>query len=87
MDYIKRVPIVSEVQFCATIFYTHTNPVHHQYCNSMNEWRFSSFNAYQQLARSTLLSRQLVLDYFDGINQFKKYHEQPIHLKNAVEVE
>ena len=87
MDYLKRVPIETEAQFCGTIFYTHTNPVHHEYCNSMSEWRFSSFNAYQQLSSSTLLSQNLVLDYFDGIDQFKKYHEQPINLKNAVKVE
>ena len=86
IDYLRRVEVTTDSQFGSTIFYIHKNPVHHGYCDDLASWRWSSFN--KLLAQSeTILKRAEVLDWFGGVSAFKQFHEQPIHLKNAMIVE
>ena len=86
IDYLRRVEIMDDCQFGSTIFYIHKNPVHHGYVNSISSWRWSSYN--KLIGKSaTMLKRDEVLNWFGNVSAFKQYHEQPIHLKNAMIVE
>ena len=86
MDFMKRIKVNSDSQMGATAFYVHKNPVHHGYCKNMEDWRWSSYNSYLLKAPSQKASIEL-LEWFGGIEGFRKYHNQPIYLKNAVIVE
>ena len=86
IDYLRRVVVKNDSQFGATIFYIHKNPVHHGYCDKMEHWRWSSFNAMLS-DKPTALLRQEVLDLFGGRKGFLQYHNQPIYLKDAADLE
>ena len=79
IDFLKRVKIDSQAQLCSTAFYIHKNPVHHGYCNSIAEWKWSSFWAivHQQ---SRFVSADKLLQYFGDVEFFRKFHLQPLHL-------
>lgn len=86
IDYLRRVEIKSDSQFGATVFYIHKNPVHHGYCDKMEQWKWSSYNTMLS-SKPTRLLRSEVLDWFGGIKEFTNYHSQSIYLKDAAELE
>ncbi|MGN6617851.1 MAG: hypothetical protein ACTHJ5_11810 [Ilyomonas sp.] len=86
MDYLKRVEIENESQFGATIFYIHKNPVHHQYCKSISEWRWSSYLSLLSDAPTNLV-RDEVIEWFGDKEAFIEFHHQPIYLKQAIVIE
>jgi putative transposase len=78
---MRRVEIADDAQLGAIIFYIHKNAVHHQYSKTIAEWQWSSYNSMLSKA-PTMLLRDEVIDWFGGIEQFIKFHEQPIYLKD-----
>lgn len=86
MDYLKRVKVETDRQLAATAFYIHKNPVHHGYCNSIEEWKWSSYTEILS-EQPTKLLRTDLLECFGGITAFKEYHQQPVHLKHALVIE
>ncbi len=82
MDYLRRVEILNDGQFTSTVFYIHKNAVHHGICKNIADWKYCSYNAILSEA-PTQLSRQQVLDWFDGPERFIEFHKRPVHLKNA----
>lgn len=82
IDYLRRVEVKGDAQFGSTIFYIHRNPVHHGYASSVSSWRWSSYNTLVGNSE-TILKREEVLNWFGEISAFKRYHDQPIYLKNA----
>jgi putative transposase len=81
IDTMRRVEIADDAQLGAIIFYIHKNAVHHQYSKTIAEWQWSSYNSMLSKA-PTMLLRDEVIDWFGGIEQFIKFHEQPIYLKD-----
>ena len=81
IDTMRRVEITDDAQLGAIIFYIHKNAFHHQYSKTIAEWQWSSYNSILSKA-TTMLLRDEVIDWFGGIEQFIKFHEQPIYLKN-----
>ena len=86
IDYLRRVEIKNDSQFGATVFYIHKNPVHHGYCQKMNQWEWSSFDTMLS-DKPTKLLRHEVLDWFGGLHGFLGYHNQLVYLKEAAELE
>ena len=80
IDSLRRVEIKMDNQFGSTIFYIHKNPVHHGYVDSIESWRWSSYNTLIGTSE-TILKRAEVLKWFGNVSEFKKYHKQPIYLK------
>lgn len=83
MDYLRRVEVITDAQYSATVFYIHKNAVHHGYCKAIPDWLWSSYNSFLTNA-PTKLQRQKVLEWFGGSEKFIEFHTQPIYLKNAV---
>ena len=83
---LRRVEVREDEQFWATVFYIHKNPVHHGYCEQLNQWKWSSYNAFFSRGSSSL-NRKYVLDSFGGLQVFKQYHAQPVQLKKAAILE
>jgi putative transposase len=82
IDTMKRVEVLDDSQFGATVFYVHKNAVHHRYASSISEWIWSSYNSL--LSNSpTLLLRDEVMDFFGGREGFEKFHRQTIYFKDS----
>jgi len=86
MDYMKRVEIDNTNQLLATTFYIHKNAVHHGLCKNIDDWKWSSYHTFLS-EKATVLKREVVLDWFGGIEEFLNYHQQEIHLKEAIILE
>jgi REP element-mobilizing transposase RayT len=72
--------IQDENDFCGTVHYIHANPVHHGFVDSINDWKYSSYNSI--LSNDTpWLKTKTVIEYFGDLHEFIKYHQQPIELK------
>ena len=84
MDYLRRVEIKDEPQLLATLFYVHKNPVHHNLCHLIEDWKWSSYNG---LINNRSIHCDEVMKWFSGKEAFIDFHQQPIFLKNAVIVE
>ena len=86
MDYMRRVEIMEDIQLGATIFYIHKNPVHHGYCKQIEDWKWSSYNSILS-DKITLIKRSEILNWFNGKEEFIKYHSQDIYLKTAAVID
>ena len=82
----KRVQISDEVGLRNAICYVHHNPIHHDYSNSYDAWKFSSYKAYLS-NNQTKIARNQGLTLFDKKNSsqehFEKIHNQyRLHKEN-----
>ncbi|MBK7873635.1 MAG: hypothetical protein IPJ74_24700 [Saprospiraceae bacterium] len=57
--------------------YIHQNPVHHGFCQYMEEWTFSSYHAFLS-AKQTQLRRKEVIEWFGGEDQFWLLHRNDL---------
>lgn len=73
VDYIKRKEINNEYYFSKLIHYIHNNPVHHNFCKSIDEWKFSSYHSVIS-NKPSLIERKEVLDWFGDTEYFIKFH-------------
>jgi putative transposase len=80
MQNMKQKEIVDDNSFCKVVHYLHANPVHHRFVKSLAAWRHTSYKIFLS-NRPRRLERDYVLDIFGGLEQFIKYHEQPIDPK------
>lgn len=69
----KRIAIQNEVHFGRLICYVHTNPRKHKFMSAYQNYYWSSYKAYLG-NQPTLLARNIVLDWFGGINGFIEHH-------------
>lgn len=70
---IKRTKISVDSYFTRCIIYIHQNPVHHHFTKELTDWKFSSWKSMLS-DKPTALSREKVLRWFGGIEDFKKNH-------------
>ncbi|OLY90868.1 REP element-mobilizing transposase RayT [Cnuella takakiae] len=85
-DYLRRIAITNDQQLAATLFYIHRNPVHHGCCQHLDSWDWSSYQEYQN-RQYVLISPAFVQQFFGTLGAFKKFHSQPVYLKEAKVVE
>lgn len=82
IDYLKRSAVNRDQDFSNFIFYIHKNAVHHSLTRSIGLWKFDGYNSILSNA-NTLLLREEVLEWFNGREQFVKFHSQNVELKNV----
>jgi putative transposase len=80
MQNMKSEEIADDNSFCKVVHYLHANPVHHRFVKAVGMWPHTSYKIFLS-SMPTRLERQYVLDMFGGLEQFIKYHEQPIDPK------
>jgi putative transposase len=78
---MKSEEVGNDSSFCKVVHYIHANPVHHQFVKSIDKWPHSSYKVFLSKA-TTKLERVFVLNIFEGLDWFIKYHQQPIDPKN-----
>ena len=71
----KRTIIESIPSLCRAAVYIHTNPVHHNITNDFKNYQYSSFQSLLS-EKETILNREEVLEWFKGIDNFIKLHQE-----------
>lgn len=66
MKNFKRKPIESIEQWQETFLYIHLNPIKHQFTRKIEDWKWSSWHAYNNMESNSLLARSEALSYFDN---------------------
>ena len=80
MQNTKQHEITNDNSFCKVVHYLHANPIHHRFVKLLNAWPHTSYTIFLS-NMPTSLERNYVLDIFGGLEQFIKYHEQPVEPK------
>jgi REP element-mobilizing transposase RayT len=73
----KRKKVDSDSYFSKLILYIHSNPVHHGFVKTLEEWHYSSYNSLIS-SKSTALMRDEVLNWFNGQKDFIEFHQTPM---------
>ena len=71
----KRKIIEDEKYFYSSVYYIHSNPVHHGIIKDLTTYRFSSFNSLIG-NKETKLCRNEVLEWFGGKKNFIEFHTE-----------
>ena len=82
----KRREVDNSQYFMTLVHYIHANPVHHGFEKRIEDWQFSSFPSLIS-NNISLLKRKEVLEWFNGKDEFIKYHQQPIFPKLDLDFE
>jgi REP element-mobilizing transposase RayT len=69
----RRKQVEDADYFKCIVLYIHNNPVHHRFVNHPSEYPWSSYHTFFS-PEPTRLRRQMVLDWFDGIDRFREMH-------------
>jgi len=69
----KRIAIQTEAQFGRLIYYVHFNPQKHKLVSDYRVYYWSSYQTYIDNC-STLLAKEVILDWFGGIDAFIAFH-------------
>ena len=67
------------------VSYIHINPVKHSLCTDMDEWKYSSYNAFFS-EKESKLKRKEVIKWFENIENLKYVTDQVVE-KYALEME
>lgn len=70
----KRLHITSDEYLKYLVFYTHYNPEKHGITGQFSSYTYSSFRAICS-SKTTKVDRDLVLELFDGHDNFLNYHD------------
>jgi len=71
----KRILVEDEDYLLVLINYIHRNPLHHGLVKQFSEWKYSSYMTFLS-KKYTKVNRREVLNYFDSLSDFVKYHKE-----------
>jgi len=63
------------VYFKTLVFYIHYNPVHHGFCERLQDYPWSSYGSVISI-KPTKIKREKIIGYFDSIGNFIDHHKQ-----------
>ncbi|MBN1639484.1 MAG: transposase [Ignavibacteriales bacterium] len=69
----KRKIIENENYFYQAVYYIHSNPAHHRIVKDFRKYKYSSYRIFLS-DKETKLSKNIVLEWFGGINNFVETH-------------
>ncbi|SMO56928.1 hypothetical protein [Gracilimonas mengyeensis] len=75
MPNFNRKLINSNQYFTQLIAYIHNNPIHHGFTKNLNDWPYSSWNAYV-LDKLTNVSKAEAMQWFGTMENFKGIHSE-----------
>ena len=70
----QRKPVKSEAYFTSLVQYIHRNPLHHGFCDKIEDWNWSSYHSLLCTKR-TLLKRDELMDWYGNIPHFVEAHK------------
>ncbi|MFN3999846.1 transposase [Algoriphagus sp.] len=75
VKHFKRTPILDEKQWQEAFLYIHLNPIKHGFVKEIQDWKWSSWHAYQQPEKPSNLNRNYYLNFFDGPSHIQEMME------------
>jgi len=78
LDYLKRKRVTDEKYLMKLFHYIHNNPVNHGFVQGINDWKYSSYHSYINLAKESKIERIEMMQYFDTIDNFIEYHKSNV---------
>ena len=75
---MKRKEVTSDTYYTELILYLHLNPIHHNFTHDPYSWKHSSIHSIDS-EMETKVARQEVLNWFGGIDNFHKAHNQKLN--------
>ncbi|MBU0511117.1 MAG: hypothetical protein KJ638_05365 [Chloroflexi bacterium] len=69
----RRIPVTSNAYFTHLIAYIHLNTEKHGFVDDFQDWPYSSYQAIVS-RKPTQLTRETVLGWFDGQENFQDFH-------------
>jgi len=75
----KRIKVNKDEYFFRLVQYIHHNPVHHKFCGSIEDWKYSSFQLIHT-NKPTILKRSELLNWFGGLKQFIEFHKKDVRV-------
>ncbi len=76
----KRKCVGNVAYFKELVFYIHNNPVHHDFCERLQDYPWSSYGTIISL-KPTKMERDNLIGFFDTTGNFVDYHKQKHELK------
>lgn len=73
--HFKRKHLAYLSDWCQVAKYLHRNPIHHGMALTLEDYYWTSYASFFS-GSSTLLHRKEVLSWFEGIENFQKYHTE-----------
>lgn len=73
IDYLRRTLISDEEYLRNIVMYIHQNPIHHNCCKRLEDWKYSSYNSILS-EKTTDLEREEVIKWFGDIENFIIMH-------------
>ncbi|HYK75332.1 MAG TPA: transposase [Daejeonella sp.] len=80
----KYKAVSSDAYLRTVLQYIHSNPVHHDFVNSIHDWPWSSYHTFLS-QKPTSLKRNEVLDWFGGTKAYNVSHSQTSPIKIEME--
>ncbi|NJN98293.1 MAG: hypothetical protein HC875_31500 [Anaerolineales bacterium] len=65
IDYLRRKRVENQRYFIKLVHYIHYNPVHHGFCQNVEDWPYSSYRAVLSQKESKV-EKETVLAWFGG---------------------
>jgi len=79
MKNFKRKQVTSTEYLRKLVLYIHSNPVEHGFCDNIEDWKFSSYNAIISGNTNSLLCKE-VIELFDDLENFIYCHNHQFEL-------
>jgi uncharacterized membrane protein len=74
VDYLRRKRVEDNSYFTQLVHYIHYNPVHHQFCQNVTDWPYSSYRAVLSQKESKT-EKETVLTWFGGATAYRVFHQ------------
>ena len=71
---IRRILVDDDEYFRNLVNYIHLNPVLHGFTEQAENWKYCSYSAYFS-TKPTKIEKNVVLGYFDNLENFKYCHD------------
>lgn len=78
LDFLKRKRVDDEKYLIKLLHYIHNNPVNHGFVEDINDWKYSSYHSYINLAKESKIEREEMMQYFETIKDFVEYHKSNV---------
>ncbi|WP_445432358.1 transposase [Chryseobacterium indoltheticum] len=63
LDFLKRKKVGDEKYLIKLLHYIHNNPVNHRFVEDINDWKYSSYHSYINLAKESKIERKEMMQY------------------------
>lgn len=82
---MKRKEVIGDGYFTKLVLYIHSNAVKHGFVAQLWDWPYSSYHQYRIAAGEPGLNKEIVLQWFGGLQPFERAHETACALRSVFE--